>query len=147
MNEDDESIEINKDIDCMIYAAKYGKLAGSPSSQFYVTLVIDGATQTKLAGILGANLKGRVTVTFLNVQPPLEEEDEDDEARGPQIPFLMSGGERVMPHVFRPGVNDPEMCDICGVHQVNVIHDEKRAAEAQDAMASLANTSKVNSAV
>jgi hypothetical protein len=130
----DEPIEINRDVDCMIYAGRYGKLAGSPAAQFYVTLVLDAATQSRLAGILGANLKGQVTVHFVNVQPPLPDEEEEEENtpsnqgrmfRGEGsagIEGIIVEGAAFLPHVFVPSAANEEICGTCTTHRVTAIH-------------------------
>lgn len=131
---DQEPIEINRDVDCMIYAGRYGKMAGSPAAQFYVTLVLDAATQSRLAGLLGANLKGQVTVHFLNIQPPLpdDEEDEDEEKPSNQRAFTGYGssgiegiivdGAAFLPHEFVASAANAEICSTCTTHRVTAIH-------------------------
>lgn len=73
-----EPIEVNRNIDCEIYAGSYRRLAGAPAPRFYLTLALDAVTYSSLCALLGANLKGAAVVHFTNIQAPLP--DEDDEA-------------------------------------------------------------------
>jgi hypothetical protein len=141
-DETSEAIEINRDVDCMIYAGRYGKLAGSPAAQFYVTLVLDAATQSRLAGILGANLKGQVTVHFVNVQPPLPDEEDEDEDDAPQnqgrmftgqgsagIEGIIVDGAAFLPHLFVASAGNEDICSTCTTHRVTAIHIGQGVAE------------------
>src|SRR4051794_21218145 len=74
----EEPVEVNRDVDCMIYGGRYGKMAGSPTSQFYATIAFDAIGYARLASLLGANLKGRVVLHIVNIQAPLPDEDPDE---------------------------------------------------------------------
>lgn len=129
------TIEINRDVDCEIYAVKYSRLAGAPASRLQVTLTFDGVFHARLAAILGANLKGQATVHFVNVQAPLPDEPEDDDPKpSAQAPLaavepvdkktanrgrevktraVSGNGEAVLAHKFRPDEQDGTLCMYC----------------------------------
>lgn len=73
-----ERVEINREIDCEIYAHRTGRLQGSPTPRVYLTLTFDGVRHAKLSGLLGANLKGSIRVNVIDLQAPLEEDEEED---------------------------------------------------------------------
>lgn len=131
--ETDEPIEVNRDIDCEIYGARYGRLAGSPTPRFYLTLTLDAVRYANLCGLVGANLKGTVNVHFNNIQAPLpDEEDEDEPASNQAAMFTGEGsagldgilvdGAAFLPHVFTASAADPDICDICTTHRITAIH-------------------------
>jgi hypothetical protein len=154
-NDTDESepqrIEINRDVDTEIHAAAYRRLAGADGPRFYLTLTFDAIAYRRLAGLLGANLKGRVTVHFLDIQAPLDDDEEDDEpAASPQrtLPgvevvetrMTVNGedNQRVLtrrrrngttaehspqPHRFVENEFTPGLCGNCHMREDDELHD------------------------
>lgn len=130
MPETPETVEINQDIDCEIYAVRGGRLAGSPRPRAYVTLSIDAVTHARLVGLLMANLKGATTVHVLNIQAPLDEPEDDEPTNPPpfnQPAMVGLDGQPVLPHEFAASVDSDDLCDKCGLHRENVIHAESYA--------------------
>lgn len=128
-----EPVEVNRDIDCEIYAGRFGRLAGSPTPRFYLTLTLDAVRYANLAGLIGANLKGTVNVHFNNIQAPLpDEEDEPDDDRDQGKLFGSEGssgisgiivdGAAFLPHVFAASTADADMCDVCQTNRICAIH-------------------------
>jgi hypothetical protein len=154
-NDTDESepqrIEINRDVDTEIHAAAYRRLAGADGPRFYLTLTFDAIAYRRLAGLLGANLKGRATVHFLDIQAPLDDDEEDDEpAASPQrtLPgvevvetrMTVNGedNQRVLtrrrrngttaehspqPHRFVENEFTPGLCGNCHMREDDELHD------------------------
>jgi hypothetical protein len=128
-----EPIEVNRDIDCEIYGGRYGRLAGSPTPRFYLTLTLDAVRYANLSGLIGANLKGTVNVHFNNIQAPLpDEEPEEDSGAGQGALFTGQGsagldgiivdGAAFLPHVFAASAADADICDVCTTHRITAIH-------------------------
>lgn len=124
-------IEINRDIACELYAVRYGRLAGSPSPRCYVTVTMDAVLYARLTGLLGANLKGTAVVHFVNIQPPLPDEEPEEPAPSNQgsLPLNPRGlegivvdGAAFLAHGFIAGVDDENICDICHTHRITPIH-------------------------
>lgn len=80
-----EPIEVNQSVPCEIYGVRYSRLAGSPTPRVYATLTFDAVAYRRLGGLLGANLKGTVTMHVLDIQAPLDDDDDDDDF-GPSVP-------------------------------------------------------------
>ncbi len=134
-------IEVNRDIVCEIYAARFGRLAGSPAPRFYVTLGIDATRYAQLAGLVGANLKGQVRIHVVDIQAPLPDEDEDQQdARRPiplrdaaQPPLPVSHlvddvGLAFKPHGFAPSAADSLRCALCSAGEAHSIHEGQKKA-------------------
>lgn len=128
-----EPVDVNRDVHCMIYAGRYGKMAGSPTSQFYVTIAFDSIRYARLSSLLGANLKGRVVLHVVNIQAPLPDEEPEDERNSNQgglftgqgsagLDGIVVDGAAFLPHVFTGSAADPDICDICTTHRITAIH-------------------------
>jgi hypothetical protein len=133
-NEDEgpEIIELDRDVNCMIYGYRGGRLAGSPAPQYYLTIVLDAVINADLVGLLSANLKGQVVVHFLNIQPPLPDEEPkpDDKTDNGQLFMRAGNGEAILAHAFRSSEEDALKCTYCGTGADNVIHSPESLAEA-----------------
>lgn len=143
-----EPIEVNRNVDCMIYAGRYGKMAGSPVAQFYVTLAFDSIQYARLSAILGSNLKGRMTMHVVNVQAPLPDEEEDDEDNADErsqmrlenapaigeVSHIIDGvGQAFRKHGFAPSPRNKDLCTVCGAGKAHDVHAGQKMQSARNA--------------
>lgn len=152
-------VEINREIECEIYAHRSMRLAGSPSSRTVLTLTFDGVRHARLSGLLGANLKGRVRINVIDLQAPIEE---DDEANLPEAGVLRQAalpmtrntpedmidrrdadhreaysvdniGNVYKAHGFAPADDDTAKCALCGMGEGHDLHAGKRRTTSKTA--------------
>lgn len=153
-----ETIEINREIECEIYAHRSMRLAGSPTARVALTLTFDGVRHARLSGLLGANLKGRVNITVNNLQAPLEEEDEralpeagvlrqlvlvtstrppgeGGEEAPAEVHATDSAGNVYKAHPYAPASEDPAKCALCGAGESHALHEGKKRQTKRNALA------------
>jgi hypothetical protein len=157
-----EVIEVNREIECEIYAHRSMRLAGSPTSRVALTLTFDGVRHSRLSGLLGANLKGRVNITINNLQAPIEEDDElalppagvlrqlvlqtspgrspddviEDRDQDHRDAYSTdAAGNVYKPHSFAPSSEDPAKCALCGVGEAHALHEGKKRQTKRNALA------------
>lgn len=155
-----ETIDINREIECEIYAHRSMRLAGSPTARVALTLTFDGVRHARLSGLLGANLKGRVNITVNNLQAPLEEEDEralpeagvlrqlvlvtstrppgeagEAEAPPADVHATDAAGNVYKAHPYAPASEDPAKCALCGAGESHALHEGKKRQTKRNALA------------
>jgi hypothetical protein len=154
-----ETIEINREIECEIYAHRSMRLAGSPTARVALTLTFDGVRHARLSGLLGANLKGRVNITVNNLQAPIEEDDElalpdagvlrqlvlvtstrppGDAGEAPADPEAIgvdAAGNVYKAHPYAPGSEDAAKCALCGAGESHALHEGKKRQTKRNALA------------
>lgn len=152
-----ESVEVNREIDCEIYAVRGGRLAGSPAPRLYLTLTLDAVRHSRLSGLLLANLKGSVKITVHEIQAPLEDDDEKDlpdPGVQRELPLrntpeaIIAGrdeahraawsvdnvGNVYRPHSYAPDPTDAQKCALCGAGEGHDLHEGKKRQTARTAL-------------
>lgn len=161
-----EPIEINREIECEIYAHRSMRLAGSPSSRTVLTLTFDGVRHSRLSGLLGANLKGRIRINVIDLQAPLEEDDEKElpdagVVRQAELALQGRTPEEVLdrrdedhreaysvdnvgnvwrPHSFAPSPEDAAKCALCQMGEGHGLHEGRKRQAARTALRRRAET-------
>lgn len=159
-----EPVEVNREIECQIYGHRTSMLAGSPNPRTYLTIAFDGVRHAKLSGLLGANLKGTIRINVIDLQAPLEADDEADlpdagvpvqaalqpltqeRRRSPEdliadreedhrVAYMTDGAGHVYKaHGFAPSPQDAKKCALCNAGETHDVHAGKKRQTARRAL-------------